>query len=397
MKNLKETDLGKKNNIMYILFFTVFVMVLGFISFIELMKYYTGAGSEVVNWASGHENGFENDISNTFPGQFEFVNLNGFMAGLMGAHELNDVVRMENGYLTVPTPYFDGDNIEANSDMIGAFNDHLASKGIPVIFVITPNTNSKYDPQMPDYYKDHGNDNLDRIGTALKDRGVTVMDLRDELESDGISSYDMMYRTDHHWTTGMGFYAYCKIADMLEEGLNCSIDPIVKDINNYTVKKYKKWHLGSRGQRVGKYFGGIDDFDLITPNFETCVRSAEGDREGTYEDILINRKWLGEKDLTIMRDDTARRSIYDWVLEDSQGDYINDLSANDKKILILSDSFGKAVCPFLDISFARTKWQYGPVNEELIDEYDPDAVIMLYDISEDFSEDTFNYGWALTK
>lgn len=394
MKYFTKADLGKKNNILYILFFAVFVIVSGFLSFISLIVFYAGDRQGSGNWVTGQENRFETDIANTFFGQFEYVNLNGLMARALGMQELNDVVKLENGYLTVPSPYFQDEIIESNADMIRAFDVYLEQNEIPMIFVITPNTNAKYDPKMPSYFTDYGNGNLDRIADALRNRGVFVIDLRDELERDGINAYDMMYKTDHHWTTGMGFYAYTKIADILEEELGCTIDPSVKNIENYTVKTYKKWHLGSRGQRTGKYYAGIDDFDLITPNFPTHVCAADGTKEGSYEEILIDASWFKDRDLTLGRYDNARRSIYDWVLERSQGDYINDLSSNDCRILMLSDSFGKAVCPFVDISFAQTKWYYGPVGRSAIEDYSPDAVVMLYDLSDAFSPEDFDYGWA---
>ena len=78
--------------------------------------------------------------------------------------------------------------------------------------------------------------------------------------------------------------------------------------------------------------------------------------------------------------DLNSRLTYDSVLSDSQGNFINHLSRNDKKILVISDSFGKAVCPFLDISYGQVCSVDGPVGAELIDSFQPDAVLVFYEL-----------------
>ena len=380
--------------IYYVLFFYIFIAGLGLLSFRSLMSHYINDEEDLHEWVPELGSKLETDIDNNFFRQFDFVNFNGFMARIIGKHELNGVIKLDNGYLTVPSPYYEDEEIADRMDQVIALNGYLEKKGIPFIFTITPNTSGKYDPQLPVYAEDPGNDNLDRIAEALRAGGVNVIDYRDELQEDGLDAYDMMYRTDHHWNTKMGFYAYCKIADILEDELDCTIDPQVKDIESYTIRTYKRWHLGSRGQRTGKYYGGVDDFDLIVPEFETSLTECESEREGGYRDLLVDTDSLRKKDLTLARNDINERSIYDRVLECSQGDYVNHLSANDKKILITGDSFAKAVCPFMDISFANVRWDEGPVEEYDIIMFEPDAVVMIYDLADNLLTEDFDYEWT---
>lgn len=141
-------------------------------------------------------------------------------------------------------------------------------------------------------------------------------------------------------------------------------------------------------------YGGVDDFDLIVPEFETSLTECESEREGGYRDLLVDTDSLRKKDLTLARNDINERSIYDRVLECSQGDYVNHLSANDKKILITGDSFAKAVCPFMDISFANVRWDEGPVEEYDIIMFEPDAVVMIYDLADNLLTEDFDYEWT---
>ncbi len=367
------------STILYIALFAVFVFGLGVLSYFKLMKYYVNNESALNGYIPGSESRLENDISNSFFDQFDFVNLNGLMARLIGKREVNYIVKMDNGYLNTQIEPIDEEQLKKSADQVIALSDYLARAGIPFIYVVPTTTSAKYDPKMPEGYDDYGNENLDKVASALRDRGVWVIDMRDELAEDGIDAYEMTYKTDHHWNTKMGFYTYCKLVPILERELDCTVDPANTDINSYTVTTYKNWHLGSRGQRTGKFFAGIDDFDLYVPKFETYLESADGTRVGSYTDVLVTTEPLEKKNLTFQREDVNKRSIYDRVLEISQGDYINKKSQNDKHILIIGDSFTKAIFPFMDISFERVRWEFGPAGPEVFEEVQPDAVIMLYE------------------
>ena len=370
--------------------FIVFVVLLGLKSFCNLMDFYINDLPDTIEWTGELGTRFESDYSASFFGKFEFINLNGLMRNLLGQQEMNHVVKLDNGYLTLTCQPFDDELITYNTNNIIKIKDNLEARGIPFIYAITPNTSAKYDPELPEGVYDYGNENLDKIASALRRGGVRVIDFRDELYADGIDAYDMMYRTDHHWNTRMGFYAYSKLADILEEELQCEIDPIVRDLSNYTIETYPKWHLGSRGQRTGRFFGGIDDFDLITPNFEThLVNVDKPEKEGAFRGLLINTDSLQERDLNLLVHDLNNRSTYDMVLDHSLGHYLNFNSHNDKRILIDSDSFGKAVAPFMEISFGQVKSIDAHLGPQLIDEFGPDAVIMIYDLSTSFPMEDF--------
>ncbi|HAG68465.1 MAG TPA: hypothetical protein DCL38_00665 [Lachnospiraceae bacterium] len=384
-------DTKKLSAVILITGFILFVLLIGAKSYLKVMDFYINDLPDTIEWTSELGSRFESDFAASFFMKPEFINLNGLMRNLMGQHEMNRVVKLDNGYLTVTCEPFEEELIKNNTDNVIRLKNYLEERGIVFIYAITPNTSCKYDPELPEGIYDYGNENFDRIAMALRRGGVRVIDFRDELYADGIDAYDMMYRTDHHWNTRMGFYAYSKFADILEEELDCEIDPKVRDLSNYKIKTYRKWHLGSRGQRTGRFFGGVDDFDLIIPQFETHLISADGEDEGEYKGLLVKTASLKEKDLNRVMNDLNNRSTYDMVLEDSQGDYINLNSHNDKSILVVSDSFGKAVCPFMDISFQHVRSKEGYLTADFIEEAAPDAVVMFYDFSTSYDPDYFDY------
>ena len=175
------------SSILYIAIFAVCIIGLGLLSFIKLMDHYVNDEEDMNRWVPSNGSRFETDLANNFFLQFDFVNLNGLMAKVIGKHELNNIVKLENGYLFEPSPYFDEEVVQKNTDNIIALKDNLEARGIKFIFAVTPNTSAKYDPQVPNGYTDFGNENLDRIASALRLGGVNVIDFRDELYADGSS------------------------------------------------------------------------------------------------------------------------------------------------------------------------------------------------------------------
>ncbi len=361
----------KKMGLYGILFFA-FIFVFAIANVYQLIKYYVT--DEVSNnQITEMGNAAETTYITNFTGKNDFINLNGFVRNASGQNEMNGVIKLNNGYLLTTMDQCSEERLDSCAQEVFVLNDYLKEKEIPFLYVTTPYTSCKYDPQLPTGVEDYGNENTDRFLAKLENGGVPTMDLREEMYLDGIDHYSMMYKTDHHWNTQCGFYAYTKLAEYMENTLECEIDPQVKDIDNYTITTYEEWHLGSRGQRTGIYYAGIDDFELITPNFETSLN--KGDETGTFAELAYDMEPLSNRDY-------SSRYTYDYVLQDATANYTNNLSYNDKKILVITDSMGLAVGGYMAMSFGEIRWvsNYTPwvLTPEMIDEYEPDMVIMLY-------------------
>ena len=106
------------------------------------------------------------------------------------------------------------------------------------------------------------------------------------------------------------------------------------------------------------------------------IRSADG-VTGTIADFFIDMEPLARKDF-------ENGYVYDAVPRwgNYNGDYVNLLSKNDVKVLIISDSFAKAVNPYLIMGFGEMKClldgNVGYITPGMIEDYDPDVVIMMY-------------------
>lgn len=377
--------MNKKNIISFRGFTAVFFLVvitLGFASFVKLINFYINDVTDYNEWSANLGSKFETDIASNFYQKFGFVNMNGAVRNLLGQQEMNGIVKLNNGWLVTTCDYVSNETLQNNANAVITLKKYLEKQGIAFLYGIPPYTVSKYDSQLPQGISDYGNDNLDRFGKMLTEGGVNLIDFRETMHEDGINQYDMIYRTDHHWTSKAGFYAYMKINEQLQNFLSCRVDPAVTDFSNYTIINYKNWHLGSRGQRTGAYFAGIDDFELILPKFETSLK--RGDIEGTYESLIINMSALDSRD-------QKSRYTYDTVLGNANNNYVNTKAWNDKKLLILTDSFGKAVNPFLILSYEECRYMENGLTWEYIESYKPDAIVMFYYINNAVDSNRYNF------
>ena len=368
--------------------FFIIVMVMGAASLVNLVKFYVNDETDYNEWTVELGNKFETDVTTNFFNKFQFVNLNGALRKLLGQQEMNGVIKLNNGYLCTTYAQCSDEALLLCAERVSNLKHYLEERDIALLYAQTPYTISKYDSQLPTGIVDYGNDNLDRFLAMLEDKGVDIIDFREEMYKDGINQYDMMYKTDHHWTTEAGFYAYQKIEKYLIEKLDCEVDERISDIANYEIENYEKWHLGSNGQRTGIYYAGIDDFNLIVPKFETLIDN--NGYEASADKMLYNREPLKNREYT-------SRYTYDYVLGNALGHFKNPKALNDVKILVVADSMSKCVNPYLIMGFAEVKtilnYESANLTKKLIEEYKPNAVIFTY-YSGMVTEETKGFGFT---
>lgn len=364
----------KNSSIIYILAFSLIIGLGAIVSAKKLVSFYVNDEADPNEWKADLGDKFETDIATNFVLKQEYVNVNGALNRLLGKREMNEVVKLNNGYLMEPFPYVDDDTLQGYVDSIVDFNKFLQDEDKKLIYALVPYVVSKFDPQLPVGIEDYGNDDLDRLMDKLNAAGIDTIDFREEMHNDEIDQYSLFFRTDHHWTMEGGLYAYGKIAEKIGEVTGCNLDNRVSDINNYDIERYPKWHLGSMGQRTGKYYAGIDDFDLLIPKFETKIQNGLGE-VGDFRQMVINMELLEHKDY-------SSRYTYDRVLGKSGGtQFLNLNSVNDINVFLIGDSQSYAVDPFMIMGFSRIT--YGPVTyffqltPEYFEESESDVVVML--------------------
>jgi len=333
-------------------------------------KYY---GESAASYEFGdNEATIQNEFSVNFPFKLEFVDLNGLIKRMFGQHEMNGIVKLNNGYLTHVSECISDEDAVRNAEEVVKFANYCEQRDVKLVYVQTAYKIDKYNNMLPAGVADRHNDTTDVIVNTLIENGIDVIDLREEMHNDGFETYDMYYKTDHHWTTRGGFYGYSKIAKHIQEITGTYLDDNLLDLDNYNVDLYEDWHLGSRGQKTGKYFAGIDDYELIYPKFETNILNKDTNEVTSAYDALVRTEVFEERN-------NQSRYTYDWAYCKTGINSLQSLDAQtDLNVLLLSDSFQQAVKLPMLLTYKNFYIDgYNTLYTSMIDKYNPDVIIIM--------------------
>lgn len=297
------------------------------------------------------------------------------------------IVKSDSGNLFVLVERLDDDEIDEVVSRIQALNDVSEKNGARFLYCAAPRK-ELYAQQLPSNVGSLFPENYYRLLAGLRASGIPAVDFSEVFKEDNVAETDIHYNTDHHWKTYSGFLASAAICRELSSRYGFAYNGQYTDLQNYTVTVYPNWFLGSRGKKVGRFFTwcGPDDFELITPNFETNMTEEQPYkkkiREGTFEETVLYMKNM-EKNYY----HTTPYSTY------SGGDFRlqimrNNLNPGGKRILLVRDSYACVVAPFLALQTSELHicdmrdYVYSTGDklnlEEYISKFRPDYVIVLF-------------------
>lgn len=336
----------------------------------------------------GMINGFETGINDVVFLKGPIINLYGYIQKLINKKvindisELNTVYKLDNGQLTFLSIY---NQVNGFYTKTIKFKSFLENFSIPLLYIQAPYKTNKYNNQLPYNIEDSPNIMADEYLKKIKKSNISLIDLREEIHNSNLDYKEIFFNTDHHWKPETGLWASKLIANEISYRYNFSINPDRLNKNNYKTVTLKQFFLGSQGKRVGINYSGIDDFSIITPKFKTeyvLINTQKNSiRKGDYKSTLLFDENLSSKD-------KFSSFSYSYYLgNDSALLILKNLKApNQKKILLLRDSFSAVIAPFLietcsqiDIIDLRTYKEKTIVN--YVKESKPDLVIMLYNPS----------------
>lgn len=295
------------------------------------------------------------------------------------------VVKMDNGYLAAEVTKISDKEIKQYAENVAKLDN---STDAPFLYVMAPKKGNF--ENMPENADNYLKDNCDRFINYLSELNVNTLDLRDKMYEQGITEEEAFFITDHHWKPTTGFWAFNEICKKLNSDYGFNYNREVTDISNYNITTYENWFLGSYGKKTGRFFTnkGVDDFDLIVPDFKTNLKVTNKQTEEVTEGDFENS--------VLCTDKLEYRDYYNqWVYSTySGGDFSLQIVENqiesqyNKKVLIVRNSFACTVTPFLslttgsvhivDLRESVTNSARIPSVSKYIDEIQPDYVIVLY-------------------
>ena len=230
---------------------------------------------------------------------------------------------------------------------------------------------------------DHNMETADGILADLGAAGIQCIDSREVLGASGYPLEELILYTDQHWSSKAALLMAGEIARSLQEaGLPLAAENL--DVDRFDSQTFESNFLGKYGQRIGADNVRLDDMTAFWPKYDTQIRcvtlrksSVERDQQGTFKDAAI--RWdQFENDANR---DYSTNAYKAYGLTEAEQHYWNE-SVPEGRILVIKDSFGASVTPFLaltahevlgvDLRTAqKTVAQY-------IEELQPDAVVMVY-------------------
>jgi len=279
------------------------------------------------------------------------------------------------------------DEVEQTVSKISELQAAANKNGAKFLYCAVPRK-EYFEESFPANTENYIKEDYDLLLSLLSESDVAYMDASAAMQQSGIPVQELYFKTDHHWQPRAAFAAVGAVCEELHERYGFSYNKAYADINNYNIKTYDKLFLGSHGKKTGRYFTNLqaDDFDVITPGFETSYTEEQPfkkeKREGSFEETVLFDEFL-EKDYYKINN-YVTYSGGDIKLQIMK----NMLNANGKKVLLIRDSYACAAAPFLSLYFSElhscdmrniNKSPGEKVNaEEYMKEISPDYVILLY-------------------
>ena len=258
----------------------------------------------------------------------------------------NNVFILDNEYLVGIQKKVDTQYI---ADSIKRLNNFCNSKDIPFVYFQAPSKIADNEKQVLDF----SNDNINNLLNIIDVYDVPYIDFRVILNNTNYNHYDFFYKTDPHWKVETGLYAAYTIMQYIKDTYIYDIDLSVYDSSMFEKKLIENNFLGAYGRIVTLGKTNLEDFTIILPtypsNFDFIKYSSNKmmkHRNGDFQ-VLI--------DFSQFRNgDYYNRSCYHSYLWNNQISFIKNYNSNNnKKILVIGDSFSDVVVPYISLAVER--------------------------------------------
>lgn len=258
--------------------------------------------------------------------------------------------------------------------------------GVPIVYVQPPTKYIDGYSEFPATLHDQTAVNVAATADLLAEAGVPRLDLRSLAEEEKLDKEQMFYRTDHHWRVETAFWANARTIEWLNDELGWDVDSegYYRDLANWLLTDFGKSFLGSQGRRVGRFYGGVDDFTLIEPGFDTefAVRIKQQDgelveKQGSFSEVLLDWDMLNDSDIYTNRYGAYWGADYPTVVAD------NLQNDDGKRVLIIKDSYSLPYGAFMATALDElymVDLRYFNIADlaGYIQDVSPDVVLIMY-------------------
>ena len=262
------------------------------------------------------ESGIEDYLTDHFPFRDGFVAANSYFELASGRNGMNGVYKGKDGYL-INTPVKNV-NFDRNAETICSF---AAKSEIPVAVMIVPTTGAIMAEKLPLNHAPYPDREL--IGSLYEDLAETAetVDLFGRFQHSG-NFVNLYYKTDHHWTSPGAYESYKAIV------------PDAYKAEDFEIESYDGFY-GTTYSKSALWLEHGENIELWTYPADITVTIDDGGKSETYSDMFF-REHLDEADK------------YPVFLDGNHAyTRIENKDADGGKLLMVKDSFGNSLAPFL--------------------------------------------------
>lgn len=308
-------------------------------------------------------------LSDNFPGRVNWVKTKLTIDRMLGKSIINNIYIGDKMLMEkLPEPNYD--EVQKSIDAINKFAEHYGNT--KVSFMLAPTSAGIYPDKLPASAPQLNQRDFIYESTSRLSANVSFIDIYDTMVNER-DKY-IYYRTDHHWTS---YGAYCAY-----KHASTNLGYKAVELDKFDVEHASSDFTGTFYNKC--FYDGVDKdiIDIYTfPNGNnvTSVTMNDGIKEETSDSIYF-REYLegGDKYCVFLGKNKAYMNIKTDAL-------------NNKKILVIKDSYANSFIPFLvnhyseiavlDLRYVKTSIK------EYVDPDKYDQTLFLYNAST-FSQDS---------
>lgn len=281
----------------------------------------------------------------------EMVDVGNYITSLMtDSSSVGRYCQIGDGYWIMPSMIkYSESQAEEKVKCYYYLNNYLQDKEVPFLYCSVPIRECYLENNYPMGKISYTNDNIDSYISALDKFGIDNIDLRKNLHSDGKDHYKLFYKTDHHWNHEAGKWA----ANVLESAIKdrYEINIISTDnLGEYRLVVYDDAMFGSYGNAISHRLAKSEDFAIYFPEFDTSFRieipDEQIDMNGSFEKLFLDYTTI---DKCI---EEGGGYAYESIMYGNRPyvKIVNLLNDDGPKVLVIRDSFGSIVAPYLALA-----------------------------------------------
>lgn len=328
----------------------------------------------------------QNALGNTLPLEDELGVVNATFQFALGksltVQGSQQMMRLDNGQLYYITQI---ESLADKAEEIVALYESLDGE-IPFLFSYVNPGFFNGGTQLPDGYNviDTGDELAEEVLSIIRDAGIPTLDSRTFFEGTGLSNDDLELKTDKHWTARAALLAAPIYAEKINELTGANLDISKLSLDQFDTEYYPSMFFGGYGRQIGRINSTLDDITLFLPKYETDITRHSEQRTGDIEDASgdFSESILRRDRMELNGGDYSTLAYTAYGLIEAFEELTNNGDCEDITILVLRDSFTEPICSFLSLT-AKHIVSADPrycekTPTELIEEYDPDIVIVSF-------------------